>query len=85
MTTNVYELDGSQMRDRTAAHDYLMEAMGFPTWYGKNLDALFDLLTAFGAPTMIFIECADDADEEILRVFSDAMEENEQLTVIMED
>ena len=85
MMTNVYELDGTQMQDSTAAHDYLMEAMGFPAWYGKNLDALYDMLTAYGAPTMIFIEAADDADEDILRVFSDAMEENPQLTIIMED
>lgn len=28
-----------------AIHDQLSEALGFPDWYGRNLDALHDCLT----------------------------------------
>jgi ribonuclease inhibitor len=83
--TNVYELDGTSMREREAAHTYLQEMLGFPDWYGKNLDALYDLLTEQTEDTMIFISDADAADEAILETFTDAMEENPALTVIFED
>lgn len=83
--TNVYELDGSRLHDRAAAHDYLQEMLGFPEWYGKNLDALYDLLTGQTEETLIFISDADAADEAVLETFTDAMEDNPELTVIFEE
>ena len=83
--TNVYELDGTCLREREAAHAYLQEMLGFPAWYGKNLDALYDLLTGQTEETLIFISDADAADEAILETFTDAMEENPALTVIFEE
>lgn len=83
--TNVYELDGTCLREREAAHAYLQEMLGFPAWYGRNLDALYDLLTEQTEETMIFISDADAADETILETFTDAMEENPALTVIFEE
>ena len=83
--TNVYELDGTCLREREAAHAYLQEMLGFPAWYGRTLDALYDLLTEQTEETMIFISDADAADEAILETFTDAMEENPALTVIFEE
>lgn len=83
--TNIYELDGSCLRERETAHVYLQEMLEFPAWYGRNLDALFDLLTEQTEETMIFISNADLADEGILETFTDAMEENPVLTVILEE
>ena len=83
--TNLYELDGTLLRDRETAHDHLQQALGFPEWYGKNLDALYDMLTAYGAPTMIFVTAADDIDPAIAQVFADAETENPMLTVAYED
>ena len=83
--TNVYELDGTCMQEREAAHAYLQEMLGFLSWYGMNLDALFDLLTEQTEETLIFISSADAADEAILETFTDAMEENPALTVVLED
>ena len=41
-------LDGSCMTDRTAAYRHIAEQMNFPSYFGKNLDALWDLLTTYG-------------------------------------
>lgn len=38
-------LDGALMTDRAAAHDLLAEKFAFPDYYGRNLDALYDLLS----------------------------------------
>lgn len=83
--TNVYELDGERLTDSEGAHAYLQETLGFPDWYGRNLDALFDLLTEQTEETMIFLTNADAADPDILEVFTDAMAENPQLTIAFED
>ena len=83
--TNVYELDGTCLREREAAHAYLQEMLGFPAWYGRNLDALYDLLTEQTEETLIFISDSDAADEAILETFTDAMEDNPSLTVIFEE
>ena len=83
--TNLYELDGTMLRDRATAHDHLQQALGFPEWYGKNLDALYDMLTAYGTPTMIFVTASEDMDAAIAQVFEDAAAENPMLTVAYED
>ena len=41
----VVELNGLEMTDRQRTHEYLAEQLQFPDYYGKNLDALYDLLT----------------------------------------
>lgn len=41
----VHSLDASRWRGRDAAHDALQEAMDFPDYYGRNLDALNDVLS----------------------------------------
>lgn len=38
-------LDGRFFTDKAAAHDHLAKRLELPTWYGRNLDALYDLLT----------------------------------------
>ena len=41
-------LEGKAMTDRPAAHSHLAERLDLPVWYGRNLDALYDLLTEIG-------------------------------------
>ena len=41
----MYILDGAMMGTREKAHTHMAEAMGFPAYYGANLDALYDCLT----------------------------------------
>ena len=40
-------LDGRQISDKKQLHDQLSMELGFPAWYGSNLDALYDCLTDF--------------------------------------
>lgn len=37
-------LDCCKFSDRASAHAYLKEQLGFPDYYGNNLDALYDCL-----------------------------------------
>ncbi|MCQ2421804.1 MAG: barstar family protein [Lachnospiraceae bacterium] len=38
-------LDGAYMTEREATYAYLAKRLSFPPYFGKNLDALYDLLT----------------------------------------
>ena len=55
-----YELDGSVMTDRQAAHSHLKSALELPEHYGNNLDALYDILTERGGPAKIILKHAED-------------------------
>ena len=47
--------------DKLAIHDFLAKELEFPSYYGKNLDALYDVLTepCFGGNCLVlFIDCA---------------------------
>ena len=44
-----YILDGSQMTTRESAHEHLAKQLRFPDYYGKNLDALNDVLGEMGS------------------------------------
>ena len=48
-------LDGEQMLNRQAAHDHLAEQLGLPEYYGRNLDALYDLLTERGSSARLVV------------------------------
>ena len=39
-------LDGRFMTTRDNAHEHLAQQLKLPDWYGRNFDALYDLLTA---------------------------------------
>lgn len=78
------QLDAQRMEKRTVAHKYLKEVLSFPDYYGYNLDALHDCLTDLPETQVQFInaENAPAYFQKVLRVFRDAAEENEKLTII---
>ena len=75
-------LDGSRVPDREGLHNLLAERLRLPDYYGRNLDALYDCLTAMREVTVL-LRSADamtaslgDYGEKVLRVFRDAAAEN---------
>ena len=49
-------LDGQKMLNHRAAHDHLAERLELPEYYGRNLDALYDLLTEREGPTRLVVQ-----------------------------
>ncbi len=72
------QLDGTRMTSRPETHTYLQEMLGFPVYYGKNLDALYDCLSESGKMEITFLHTAEmlaalgKYGENLLKVFQDA-------------
>ena len=49
MTQNV-QIDGSKITDWESFHDHFFETLGFPEFYGRNMDAWIDCMTSLDAP-----------------------------------
>lgn len=69
-----------------AVHAYLQGALAFPDYYGKNLDALYDLLTAWDRPADFVLRVPENGDmaaygQRLRRVFEDAARENKRISV----
>ncbi|MBQ2636812.1 MAG: barstar family protein [Methanobrevibacter sp.] len=73
------QLDGKLIKKD--GHDYLMEALNFPDYYGKNLDALYDCLCEIDTEIEI-INC-EKVEKDIIDTFKDAASENEFLKLIL--
>ena len=50
------------VKSRADFHDLLARELNFPDWYGGNLDALHDLLTAIGTDTVLQLHDWPDAE-----------------------
>lgn len=74
-------LDGKKLQRTEEGHNYLSEIFDFPEYYGKNLDALYDLLTGFSEPVKINIDYSEAMDEKMKRVFKDAVLDNDCLCI----
>ena len=69
-------------------HDYLAEKLDFPDYYGRNLSALYDVLTDICNDTRIIIDLTEMTDdnlaeelERMVEVMSDASRYNEYLEI----
>lgn len=69
------QLDGKLIKEE--GHDYLMDVLNFPEYYGKNLDALYDCLCEINCE--IELINSSDVEGEIIETFKDAARENDFL------
>ena len=75
-------LDLSCFEDAKEVHGYLKEKLGFPDYYGYNLDALHDVLTEIAEDTEILTAGTGRPFEAgFLTVLRDSAKENPHLSV----
>ncbi len=81
-------LDGAAVTGREDLHSMLAAGLDLPSWYGGNLDALYDCLTDLGEITIrlqnwqALEETLGSYAGKLLRVLRDAAEENPRLHMI---
>jgi ribonuclease inhibitor len=82
-------IDGQDIFDRTDLHDYLAYALDFPEYYGRNLDALHDLLMSHQEKLEIQIIHFDELHDHLghyadhfLKLLLDVAEKNAFITVL---
>ena len=80
------ELDFKELYTPRQIHEYIAQKLGFPEYYGKNLDALYDCLTDISEETEITIvnyDVLDYRENAIINTFLDAVEESDSLNVLL--
>ena len=85
-------LDGALMTDRVALHDLLAEKFAFPDYYGRNLDALYDLLSAYPQQISVTLIHANLLEahlgrygKSVIQTLNDASRDNVRLTISIFD
>lgn len=87
METITIDFTGAKNWDEV--HERISKPLDFPEWYGKNLDALWDLLTGYIAPCNIIIKGTKKVSSEYLEyvqricnVFIEAEDEYKEIKII---
>ena len=77
-----YILDCREIDTRTKMHAALSQKMGFPSWYGGNLDALHDVLSSISRPCKLLLLGYDKQKlgQGFVAVLQDSAEENDNFT-----
>ena len=85
---NTVVIDGRRCKTKEQTHAYLAGKPIIPPYYGKNLDALYDVLSALGEPVHVRVRYPASIEanlgkygETLLRVFREAAAANKNLTV----
>lgn len=72
-------LDGITLGEKAVLHPLLARELSFPSWYGGNLDALFDCLTDVTEEVTITLRELDDLTpyaRRVVKVLQAAAKEN---------
>lgn len=85
----IYTVDLSGAKSPEQIHDKLTEGLELPSWYGRNLDSLYDVLTERSGQIRIEgIRETDDDLEDYLRrlrmVCLDADRDNPLLSIVFD-
>ena len=79
-------LNGKKMTDKESAHIYIASKLGFPDYYGKNLDALADCVSEFCLDKYIRFSHFEEAEknlgnyaELLSAVFTEIAEDNPRI------
>ena len=87
----IITIDCSTISDRETFHTTMEKALEFPSWYGKNLDALHDCLTEIFTQTRIHFTNWNRLEDTlglytkaIRRAVTHAAEENPCIEIVYE-
>ena len=86
----VLNLDGTVLESKEELHNTVFYQLALPDYYGRNLDALWDVLSTWSVPLCIEVthtellkrHLADYADA-LLELLHDAAAENNTITLII--
>ena len=81
----IYVLDGRAMQTRESAYSHIAAVLNFPDYFGRNLDALDDLLGEYGGSITlknagIMLNALGAYGCKLLEVFYDAANKCERLS-----
>jgi ribonuclease inhibitor len=86
-----YEIDLKGVRSKIGFHEKIEETLPCPGYYGRNLDALYDLLTEGSEPWELnflnweeFAQCVPGYEASLREMCMEAMVERSSLTVTFE-
>lgn len=84
-------INGSEFDTPEEVHEFLAEELDFPDYYGKNLSALYDVLTDLSEDTRIVLNLSDVDEENMIEmlermaeVLTDAADNNDYLEISIE-
>ncbi len=80
-----FTVDLAGVRSAARMHAVLAASLPLPEHYGRNLDALHDVLTECGGSWTIVVKNAGAVARGLRTVCADAMEETPGLSVVFED
>ena len=82
-------IDGEYIKDTRELHYQLANKLGFPEWYGNNLDALHDCLTDIKEQTAIELTNIDALKqnlgvyyERFIKVLTVCVEQNFNISIL---
>lgn len=86
-------ISGKEIKSRDDLHNLIAKQLNFPTYYGRNLDSLYDVLsTDFTGQTVIKIKflsilkskLGEDYTDAFIQVIMDASEDNPRIILLLE-
>lgn len=84
-------INGRDFESPEEVHEFLAEKLDFPDYYGKNLSALYDVLTELGEDTRIILDLSDVEEDSMIEmlermaeVMTDAADANDYLEILIE-
>lgn len=84
----VLQINGEYMRTKKSMYTHLIRVFSFPSYFGNNLDALWDQLNEENEPTVIkvlntnvILEDLGSYGEQLIRLLKKLEEENRNYTI----
>lgn len=82
-------VNGGEFDTLKEVHEYLARELDFPGYYGKNLSALYDVLTDICDDVRIVMDLTETEDDKVLEglekmveVMNDAADSNDYLEIV---